>query len=103
MPIEKLSRADLDRVKGGGLSPEVAAFAAEMRGMKVGDGGKLSCAAEGKSAFVLKKRLTAAAEAAGVNIAFVPRTGDDVVFEVVEHAVVRKPRRVRLSDTGGGG
>lgn len=86
MPLEKLSRAEIESLRSGGsreADPEYVRF---MRTMKPGDIGRGSIKAERVTKQSLKNRLNKAAAAAGVKIKFLrSRRGGDpdiVMFEL---------------------
>lgn len=93
MPLQKISRDEMARTRGGGrgANREYVSF---FRTLRPGDGGKAVVAEEGVSRPTLKKRLDAAAREAGVTITFHSSSAAEVVFEVVE-AGTERPRRGR--------
>ena len=81
MAIAKLSKKQIDDyLARGQINPEYLAFLSSSR---VGYGGRVVVAKEGASRQTIKRRLLAAAEAAGVTIRFRRSSPEDVVFEVM--------------------
>lgn len=93
MPLQKISRDEMTRTRGGGrgANREYVSF---FRASRVGDGGRADVAEEGVSRPTLKKRLNAAANEAGVTIVFHSSSAQELVFEVVD-AGTERPRRGR--------
>lgn len=78
--IEKLTPADLDRMRSTSRNPECVEF---MQGLRVGQGGRVVVADEGVSRQSVKNRISKAATVAGVEIKYLRSKPDVVVFEVV--------------------
>jgi len=83
MPLEKLSRTQLQSYRGGGGGRNE--YVDQLRLIKPGDGGKIVLSKEKVTRQTAKNRLNAAATAAGIKIKFLRLRGndDEVVFEVV--------------------
>ena len=81
MPLQKLTRADLagNGAAGRNVPAEYVEF---MRGLRPGDGGKAVLADEGATKITVKRRLEAAAQAAGTTIRFLRSPAGEVQFEV---------------------
>ncbi len=80
MPLEKLSKAQLEGRTGRGANSEYVGF---LKGLKVGDGGRAVVAQERATRQTVKNRLNAAATEAGVKIKFLRSSPEEVVFKVV--------------------
>ena len=79
--IEKLTPADLDRMRSTSRNPECVEF---MQGLRVGQGGRVVVADVGRvAAITVKNRISKAATVAGVEIKYLRSKPDVVVFEVV--------------------
>lgn len=86
MPLEKLSRVEIESLRGGGgreADPEYVRF---MRTMKPGDVGRANLTTEGVTKQSMKNRLNKAAGSAGVKVKFLrSRRGGDpnvLLFEL---------------------
>jgi hypothetical protein len=82
MALEKLTKAQLLTYRAGSANSE---YVDAMRGLRPGEGGKISLSKEKVTRQTAKNRLRAAAAAANVNIKFLRLRGndDEVVFEVL--------------------
>ena len=81
MPLQKLSKTDLARHRsGGGYGP----YMSFIQGLKVGEGGWTTVAAEKVGRQTIKNRLKKTADHLGVQIKFKRSDADRVVFEVVK-------------------
>lgn len=80
MPLEKLSKAQLDSRSGRGANTEYVNF---MKGSKTGDGGRAIVAQERATRQTVKNRLNAAAAEAGVKIKFLRSKPEEVIFKIV--------------------
>lgn len=78
--IERLTSAELDRMRGASRRPEYVEF---LQGLRVGQGGRVVVGDAGVSRQSVKNRITKAATVAGVEIAYLRTKPDVVVFQVV--------------------
>ena len=80
MAIQKMSKAELTRYRpsrGGG------AYVADLKEMKVGEGGKATTKQEKCTKQTIKNRLNKSADALGMKIKYIRSGADEVVFQVV--------------------
>lgn len=82
MPLQRLRPDELAIANALAAAPP--AYVAFMKSLGRGEGGRAVVAAEGVGRPTLKKRLLAAAAAAGVTIAFLRSGAEEVVFRVTD-------------------
>lgn len=86
MPLEKMSRAEMESLRGGGARGANQEYVRFLRSLKPGEGGKVSAKTEGVTRQSLKNRLNAASKESGVKIKYLRnRRGSDrdvLVFEL---------------------
>ena len=93
MPLEKLSRAEVAAVKGTAPDPITAEYAAFLGRLSIGEGGKAVVAEEKATRFTVKKRIQAAADAAGIYLAWFRTPPEVLMFEVVASPPKRPGRK----------
>jgi hypothetical protein len=82
MPLEKMSRAEMETYRGGGARVADQEYVRFLRTLKPGEGGRANAKTEGVTRQSMKNRLNKAAVAAGVKIKYlrIPRGGDPDVL-----------------------
>jgi hypothetical protein len=80
MPLEKLTRAQIQGYHGAAANPEYVNF---VRGLKPGEGGRATVDGEGVSRQTIKNRIKSAASELGVKVKFHRSEPNEVRFEVI--------------------
>jgi hypothetical protein len=99
MPLEKLSRTEIAQLKGTGPDPIIAAYAAFLGRLSIGEGGKAIVADEKATRFTVKKRVQTAADGAGIYLKWFRTPPEVLMFEVVDaaHAPKRPGRQPKAA------
>ena len=99
MPLEKLSRSEIATLKGGGVDPVIAEYTAFLSRLYIGEGGRAVVAKEYATRFTVRKRIQAAADAAGIHLKWFRTPPEVLVFEVVDaaHAPKRPGRKPKAA------
>jgi hypothetical protein len=80
MAIQKMSKAELKKYRPSGGS---GVYTADLRDMKVGDGGMATTKQEKCTKQTIKNRLNKSAEGLGMKIKYLRSSAEEVVFQVV--------------------
>jgi hypothetical protein len=96
MPLQKLSREELSSRgnRSRGANQEWVMF---LRGLKIGEGGKVLVADEGITRQSVKNRLNSAAGEANVSLKYHRSGAEEVVFEVTDSPPRRRGRKPKGS------
>jgi len=86
MPLKKLTRAELAATAATPRGGPPAEYVAFLRGLRPGEAGRAVLADEGATKITVKRRLEAAAQAAGVPLRFLRSPAGEVQFEVPKGA-----------------
>ena len=97
MPLEKLSRSEITALKGGGVDPVIAEYAAFLGRLAIGEGGRAVVAKENATRFTVKKRINAAADGLGIHLAWFRMPPEELAFGVVASPPKRPGRQPKAA------